>query len=241
MLIVDANSVASRAFHSRKDDRFNPFEFVNAVQSVGEKEVVFCFDSPSFRKGLYPEYKANRTPDPVRQEYINWLETALTGNATVIKQNGYEADDLVASVFDRFGGIPMSGDQDLFQLGKLFYNGKLLDEWGIKSKLGVESAQVVDFKALMGDPADNISGINGIGKTYAKGLLNTYGNLDGIYYAIEIDQFDFPRLTDKLLAGKQQAYFWRGLVTLRKDANVDIVPQKVNWGHVVKFLKDIYA
>lgn len=89
----------------------------------------------------------------------------------------------------------------------------------VKEKYGLSPAQMIDYKSIRGDTSDNIKGIQGIGEKGATTLLQKYQTLDGIYeHLSEIN----GALHDKLEKGKEEAYFSKGLVTLRLDAPVTL-------------------
>ena len=140
----------------------------------------------------------------------------------------------------------LSGDRDLFQLvddRKDIYvlymgggpyaksgNPTLMNENGVKEKLGVYPERVVDFKALTGDSSDNIPGIKGVGPKTAINLLKENDNLDGIYKALDIIQKDEDKkyqgfikgaVREKLKNDKFNAYLSRDLATI--DVEVPLV------------------
>ncbi len=180
-------------------------------KNISPEGVCITFDTekPTFRHELDPNYKANRdvAPDVFFQD-IEQLEIILEEslNLPIFKSPGYEADDLLGTIANDASSKGwcvniLSGDRDLFQLvddQKDIYvlymgggpyaksgNPTLMNENGVKEKLGVAPERVVDLKALTGDSSDNIPGIKGVGPKTAINLLKENDTLDGIYQALE--------------------------------------------------------
>ncbi|MCQ9203081.1 MAG: DNA polymerase I [Prochlorococcus marinus CUG1436] len=205
-------------------------------KNISPEGVCITFDTekPTFRHELDPNYKANRdvAPDVFFQD-IEQLEIILEEslNLPIFKSPGYEADDLLGTIANDASSKGwcvniLSGDRDLFQLvddQKDIYvlymgggpyaksgNPTLMNENGVKEKLGVEPERVVDLKALTGDSSDNIPGIKGVGPKTAINLLKENDTLDGIYQAL-----------DKILQNNDKKYkgFIKGSVIekLRND------------------------
>ena len=181
---------------------------------------------PTFRHEMYAEYKANRekAPEDLHAQ-IPLIEEALSVmNINVIQQDRYEADDIIAtlarkcSVEGRACYI-ISSDKDLLQLldehvimlrpdkGKYRRIGP--DE--VLEDLGISAEQIVDYLSLIGDSADNIPGVKGIGPKTAAKLLQKFGSLDRIYDHIgECSGGEQVKLTE----GRESAYMSRNLVVL---------------------------
>ena len=195
---------------------------------------VFCaFDlaGKGFRREIYPEYKMNRgkTPDDL-QVQIPFIEHVITAfGIPVMKCEGFEADDVIAAVAasaspDNIVTI-VSADKDCRQLlgdnvrifnlrKKEFYTHEsLMNDWGIRPE------QCIDFQALCGDTSDNIPGARGIGQKTATELLQRYGSIEGIYQNITKVA---GKRRDYLLESKENVDISKRLVTLRKDAPIEI-------------------
>ncbi|MDR1906927.1 MAG: 5'-3' exonuclease [Puniceicoccales bacterium] len=150
------------------------------------------------RQSLFPEYKANRVemPDPVKVQIPVIKEFAYALGCTVIERSGIEADDLIASFAYKYGPqfdeiLIFSTDKDFAQcVGDNVYQiipgndrdsiGNCLDREGIWEKFGVYPEQMVDYLALIGDQADNIPGIRGVGPKTASIWLGEFGNVEAI-------------------------------------------------------------
>jgi len=212
--------------------------FINFLDNLrrehGTDYILFALDnkSTSFRKELYPLYKANRgeVPEDLLKQIpvaIEWIEKM--GFATLTK-DGYEADDIIASVANiaESKGIKsrvVSFDKDLYQI--IDENTKLFDPIKKRDitrddcikKFGVAPADFVDFQALVGDSIDNIPGVKGIGKKSASSIINEFHTLENIYINIEKLK---PRFQKLLLEGKELAFISRELVRLKNDLYRDL-------------------
>ncbi len=180
-------------------------------KSIEPKGVTIAFDTaePTFRHKEDPNYKANRdvAPDIFFQD-LDQLEEILKEslNLEICKAPGYEADDVLGTLAndaaDKGWSVRiLSGDRDLFQLvdderdiAVLYMGGgpyaksgnpKLINEEGVREKLGVNPNKVIDLKALTGDSSDNIPGVKGVGPKTAINLLNENNDLDGIYKSLK--------------------------------------------------------
>ncbi len=225
-------------------------------KNINAEGVCITFDTekPTFRHELDPNYKANRdvAPDVFFQD-IEQLEIILKEslNLPIFKSPGFEADDLLGTIANDASlkgwcvNI-LSGDRDLFQLvddQKDIYvlymgggpyaksgNPTLMNENGVKEKLGVYPERVVDLKALTGDSSDNIPGIKGVGPKTAINLLKENDTLDGIYKTLDIIQKDKDKkyqgfikgaVREKLINDKFNAYLSRDLAKI--DVEVPLI------------------
>ncbi|WP_456400240.1 DNA polymerase I [Mesoaciditoga sp.] len=201
-------------------------EHVNKGDSV-----IFVLDSKekTFRHSLFDDYKANRKPTPdemVKQiPYVEKFIKAL--NIPLLKGTGYEADDVIATLvkrlsqkFDRI--YVVTGDKDLLQLVEektrvLRFTStgvtdlKEYDERAVVEKYGLTPSQIGDYLALVGDKADNIPGVRGIGDKGAVKLLKTYGSLSEIYSHLDEIQ---KRYSNLLKNGRENALLSKKLVEL---------------------------
>ncbi len=221
-------------------------------KNISPEGVCITFDTekPTFRHELDPNYKANRdvAPDVFFQD-IEQLEIILEEslNLPIFKSPGYEADDLLGTIANDASSKGwcvniLSGDRDLFQLvddQKDIYvlymgggpyaksgNPTLMNENGVKEKLGVAPERVVDLKALTGDNSDNIPGIKGVGPKTAINLLKENDTLDGIYKALDKIQqnndkkykgFIKGSVIEKLRNDKHNAYLSRDLAKINTE------------------------
>jgi DNA polymerase-1 len=212
--LIDSSIYIFRAWHiydeSITDSQGNPsnavFGFCDFLyQLIRQKkpEFIACaFDSSqkeSYRKELYPEYKANRDPAPeelkVQFRYCRDFCQAL-GIANFTSER-YEADDIIGSLAHRLREQGMaitivSADKDLAQLvlGEEdawwdFARGKVLNHKGIEQHFGVRPDQIADMLALTGDKIDNIPGIPGVGATTASRILKKYSTVEEVIENVE--------------------------------------------------------
>ncbi|HUH43289.1 MAG TPA: DNA polymerase I [Sulfurimonas sp.] len=203
--------------------------FISTLQKQHDSDyIVFAIDTKgdSFRKEIDPNYKANRQPPP--QELTMQLPIAIEwidkmGYKT-LGYDGYEADDVIATVVRfakemSYNVRVVSHDKDLFQLiddGSVVLvdaiKKQIMDEDGCLKKYGISPKQFIDYQSILGDSADNIPGVKGIGKVGAEKLLVEYGTLDNIYENIE--NIKPLGIQKKLLESKESAYMSKQLVTL---------------------------
>ncbi len=173
--------------------------------------VTIAFDTaePTFRHKVDSNYKANRDVAPeIFFQDLSQLQNILEENLnlSLCTAPGYEADDVLGTLAykaadEGWSVRILSGDRDLFQLvddkrdiAVMYMGGGpysrnsgpiLINETGVKEKLGVTPGKVVDLKALTGDSSDNIPGVKGVGPKTAINLLKENGDLDGVYLALD--------------------------------------------------------
>ncbi|MFM7051612.1 MAG: DNA polymerase I [Planctomycetota bacterium] len=198
-----------------------PTELVVVIDAAGDQE--------TFRSQIYPEYKAHRdpAPDDFHPQVERCLEALRLMGIPVLGIEGVEADDVIATLVERMHGgdraarIRMvSRDKDLGQLvdahTTLFDPHKNADiglEQLFDSK-GVRPDQVVDLLALMGDTADNVPGIPGVGPKTAAALLAEYGSIEGIYD--NLDKIKGKR-GQTIAESRELVALSRRLVELKRD------------------------
>ncbi|MEA1917914.1 MAG: DNA polymerase I [Campylobacterota bacterium] len=209
--------------------------FTNFISSLHKDHssdyIIFALDSKgdTFRNEIDPQYKANRQAPPpeLSQQLpiaIEWIEKM---GFKTLAMSGFEADDIIASVTKKakesnINVRVVSHDKDLYQLiddGRVVVvdaiKRKDMDEKECVDKYSIKPEQFTDYQALLGDSADNVKGVKGIGKVTAVKLLNSYQTLENIYS--NLDLLSPPR-TKKLLAeGRENAFISKELVTLRDD------------------------
>lgn len=197
--------------------------------------LVAAFDSriPTFRHEMYPEYKATRakTPEDLHSQ-IPIIEEILTSlGIKVIREDGFEADDIIATISAKCEKANrecriLSSDKDLMQLvtnKTLIMRPGKVNPWElvraaeVEAEWGVPPTKMLDILSLIGDSADNVPGVSGVGIKTALKLLTTYGSLDGIYqHANEIK----GAIGEKIRSGKESAYFSQKLIKLCYDVPI---------------------
>ena len=246
LFLVDGSSYIFRAYHAlppltRKSDGM-PVGAVSGFCNMlwklvredvaGEKPthlaVIFDHSSKTFRNDLYDKYKAHRpeAPEDLRPQFGLIREATRAFNIPSIEQEGFEADDLIATYarHAREAGatcLIFSSDKDLMQLvgnGVIMYDpmkDKRIGAPEVFEKFGVQPDRVIDVQALAGDSVDNVPGVPGIGIKTAALLIEEYGDLDTLLArAGEIKQ---PKRREALLDNADMARISRSLVTLKDD------------------------
>lgn len=209
--------------------------FINFIASLHKDHssdyLIFALDAkgPSFRAEIDPNYKANRSPAPEELTKqlpiaIEWIEKM---GYKSLSMSGYEADDMIASVVRaaREHGFlvrVVSHDKDLYQLiddDRVVLvdaiSKKVMNERHCEEKYGVHPRQFIDYQSLIGDTADNVPGVKGIGKVTAQKLLSQFGTLDALYE--RIDEVTPVRIKGLLETYRDDAFRSRELVRLKND------------------------
>ncbi len=196
------------------------------------KYVALCLDAkgPTFRHEVFKEYKANRPVMPedlaVQLPYIK--EIARAFGLTILEIQGFEADDLIATLATKLKHplVIVGGDKDLFPLVRetvIIWDpvkDTLITDRDIQERFGLPPQKLLDVRALCGDAIDNIPGVPGIGEKTALKLIKEFGSLDEVLArAQEIKQ---KRLREKLLEHADKARLSRELISLRTDAPIPL-------------------
>jgi DNA polymerase I len=203
LYIIDLSNIMHRSFHAVPPLNAPDGTPVNAVQGTANillgllkehrpRKIAVALDSSSsWRKKEYPYYKANRSSTdsdlkvqiPLVKELV-----ALLGMVSLEKE-GYEADDVIASITKAYTGnkVIVSGDKDFAQLvdGSTVLldpsKNSIMNEKGVVQKWGVKPEQMRDYLSLVGDSSDNVSGCPGIGPKGAVKLLKEWGDIESMY------------------------------------------------------------
>lgn len=193
--------------------------------------VLFDAKRHNFRNDIYADYKGTRkeTPPELIPQFPLIREAVDVLNISFLEQEGYEADDLIATFADKavsqgLDVVIVSGDKDLMQLIRPhveFYDpmkDKFFTPEDVKEKFGVYPDKVVEVQALSGDSIDNVPGIPGIGPKTAAQLINEYGTVEGLLaHAQEIKQ---EKRRQAVIDNAENARISLQLVTLKKDVPV---------------------
>jgi DNA polymerase-1 len=215
------------------------FGFTNIVlrafQDVEPDHVAVAFDlpAPTFRHEAYAEYKATRQrmPDDLRDQIPKVREVVKALHIPVYEQAGYEADDAIATLVGQAeaAGLDvtiLTGDLDMLQLvserTRLLVslrggvsNTVTYDLARIVERYGLRPDQMLDYKALKGDPTDNIPGVPGVGEKTASTLIRDWGDLENLY--AHLDDVKPERLRGPLAEAKDQVLESRELMRLVRD------------------------
>lgn len=252
VLIVDGTAVAYRAFYavrglSTRDGRPTNalFGFIRMLRQLEKQwrpdRVVVAFDggSPAHRLEKCPAYKAQRAPmpDDLRSQLGLINEYLTAAGVPLVLLKGQEADDVMATLAVRAAEAGATvrlatSDKDLMQLvdGRIRIvpptkTDEELGPDGVAAKTGVKPEQIVDWLALVGDTADNIPGINGVGPKTATKLMAQFGSLAACL--AQTDRIEPEGLRAKVQAGRATAELNVALMTLDKD-----VPGVPAWNEI---------
>lgn len=238
--------------------------FFKAIKEFQPDFVVATFDfpGPTFREKKYKLYKAQRekAPDELYEQIPKVKEILKNFNVQIFEKQGFEADDLIGTIaslapkkqiLPEIETIILTGDLDALQLvdknTKVYALRKgvkdtvLYDKEKVKEKYGsLAPQQLVDFKALRGDPSDNIPGVPGIGEKTAIKLIKEFKSLENLYS--HFNKVEQP-LRAKLEENKEQAFLSKILVEIKQNVPIDFNLKKCRWGDydknkVTQILKD---
>lgn len=238
---------------------------LKALKDLKPDYIVATFDlkGKTFRHEEFAEYKAGRVkqPDELYNQIPIVKEVLAVFNIPVFEKSGYEADDLIGTIahlktVDRpdIDTIIITGDQDTFQLidnnTKVFSPHKglgetiLYDEQLIKEKFeGLKPNQLIDYKALRGDPSDNIPGVRGIGQKGAINLLNEFKSLDNLYKNLDSNKIS-ERNKKLLMEYKNDAFMSQKLATIIVDVPIKFKLEDCKLGgfdksKIIKLFQDL--
>ncbi len=230
--------------------------FLRAIREFQPDFIAACFDfpAPTFRHKKYKEYKAKRPPAPEElcRQIPKVKEILESFNVQIFEKEGFEADDIIGTIvrlapkrqiLPEVETIILSGDLDTLQLvdshTKIYFLRKgvkdifLYDETEVEKKYGLLSHQLLDFKALRGDPSDNIPGVTGVGEKTAAGLLSKFRSLEILYKELEENSGGVkklkPKLRETLLKYKEQAFFSKDLAQIEKNVPIEFNFKKCSW------------
>jgi DNA polymerase-1 len=197
--------------------------------------VAFDLSRDTFRRELYPEYKAHReeTPPDLKAQIPATIELLREMGIPVLETPGFEADDIIGTLAEKlkkdYQVTVFSGDKDLLQLvggnvagirpGKGIGEAATMDREAVKALLGVWPEQIPDYLAITGDASDNIPGVRGIGDKGAGKLLSEYPTLEAVYE--NIDKIA-GAAQKKLLDSRDMAFLSKRLATIRLDMELDV-------------------
>ena len=248
LVLVDGSSYLFRAFHalppltSSKGQPTGAIKgVINMIKSLmnaypdSHVAVVFDAKGKTFRNDMYKEYKAHRPPmpDDLRSQIEPIHQIIRAMGLPLISVTGVEADDVIGTLAQQAWALEMptlisTGDKDLAQLVNEHVTllntmtNETLDIEGVKNKFGLPPERIIDYLALMGDKADNIPGVPGVGPKTAVKWLEEYGSLDAlIEHAGEIKGKIGEKLRDNLaLLGLS-----RELATIKLDVELEFGPR----------------
>lgn len=225
--------------------------------------VTFDLKAPTFRHKEYDDYKANRIkqPDELYDQLEPIKEVVKAFNIPIYEQEGFEADDLIGTVNKKLeknkeiDTYIITGDLDALQLvdnNTFVYTLKrtmadtiIYDDKQVQERYGgLKPNQLIDYKALRGDPSDNIPGVRGIGEKTAIELLNEFGTLKNLYQKYANSRKIKPRIKELLQEYKQDAFMSQKLATIVTNVPIDFDLKKneftgVNREKIVKLFQEL--
>lgn len=248
LVIIDGSSLLFRAFYALPPTMTAPdgtptnaiYGFLRMLLGLYRDldpeymAVTFDKDRHTFRTEMYDGYKATRkpAPDELVPQFDLIIDVLRTMGVAVYSIPGYEGDDVLGTLSARYEKeLPVdivTGDRDALQLSsdqttilltqKGITNMARMTPAAIMEKYHITPSQVIDIKALMGDTADNIPGVPGIGEKTALQLLTEYKDLDNLYAHVE--EIKGAR-KKKLLENKEMAYLSYKLATIKRDVPLE--------------------
>ncbi len=244
-VIIDGNNICFRSYYALPPlQNFEGvvsnavFGFANTlVKTIEEMKpdyIAVAFDKgkKTFRHQKYAEYKAQRKPTPKELlDQLPLLKQMLSiMGIRYLELDDIEADDIIGVLSRKFdtSNVIVSADKDVLQLindntvvcaPQRNADAIVYDKAKLQQLMGIEPSQIKDLKGLMGDTSDNIIGVPGVGEKTAFDLLAKYHDLDGVYQNIDDIK---GKLQEKLIAGKESAYFSKELATIVTDYNIDV-------------------
>ena len=255
LLLIDANSIVHRAYHALPNLMTSKGAhtgaiygfltiFLRIVAELSPTHVAAAFDlkAPTFRHRLYAPYKGTRKPmDAELAEQFEPLKELLAlMRVPVVSKEGYEADDILGTLSAHTDDdtVILTGDRDSFQLvsptTRIYWTKKGVSDVEVidLARLaadGFTPQSFIDYKALRGDPSDNIPGVPGVGEKTAKLLLEQYKTLDEVLdHASEVK----GKLGETLSASREIAELSRTLATIDKDVPLEIDEESLRFSGV---------
>jgi DNA polymerase I len=274
LAVFDGNSLVHRAYHAVQGLTTSRGELVNAVYGFAlmvtrvladlkptYAAVAFDLSAPTFRHAAYDQYKAQRLrmDDGLRPQFARVRQFVTVARMPIFEIEGFEADDVLGTLARQarelgIETIIVTGDNDALQLvdesirvltpRQGFNDAILYDIAAVHEKYGLSPRQVVDFKALKGDPSDNIKGVPGIGEKKAQELLREYGSLDRILEVTAEPDPKKAKLVKVVQENVDEALRSRSLAAIVTDVPVTLDLEASRVGQydrdeVVAFLRDL--
>lgn len=260
LVLVDGSSYLYRAFHafppltnSAGEPTGAMYGVLNMLKSLISQvqpshiAVVFDAKGKTFRDEMFEQYKSHRPPmpDDLRKQIQPLHDIIRALGIPLLVIEGVEADDVIGTLAVAASKanqkvLISTGDKDMAQLVDdnimliNTMNNTLLDRDAVIEKYGIPPELIIDYLALMGDSADNIPGVAGVGEKTALGLLQGIGSMAEIYANLdkvaELPIRGAKKLGNKLLAEKEMADLSYRLATIKTDVALDITPEQLTLG-----------
>lgn len=271
LVLFDGNALVHRAFHALPPLTTTRGELVNAVYGFAQMlfkavsdlkpqcwAIAFDKAAPTFRHVEFEAYKAQRAkpPEGLYEQFDRVRQLVEALNIPVYEIEGYEADDVLGTLARQaeekgLDVVIVSGDADTLQLvsphvrvltpGRVFTQTTVYDADAVHEKYGLSPQQLPDYKALCGDPSDNIPGVRGIGAKTASRLLAEFGTIEGLY--AHLDEVN-PKVREALEKHEADARLGKRLTTIVRDVPIELKLDHCQVGHydraaVVELLRDL--
>ncbi|MBP5298589.1 MAG: DNA polymerase I [Lachnospiraceae bacterium] len=252
IVLIDGHSILNRAFYGVPDlttaaglHTNAVYGFLNILFKLIDEEkpqyliVAFDTSAPTFRHGIFKEYKGTRKPMPeeLRMQVPVIKEVLEAMGIPIFSKEGLEADDILGTIAKRSEekGLEVSlvsGDRDLLQIASEHIKIRIPKTKGGKTEIedyyasdvletyGVTPEGFIELKALQGDTADNIPGVPKVGEKTARELMVTYKSLDGIYEHLE--EITKNAIRESLRENRNLADLSKVLATIKTDCEIDL-------------------
>jgi DNA polymerase-1 len=214
---------------------------LKAINDLKPTNYAVAFDrkAPTFRHLMYADYKATRpeTPAELAGQFGRVRELVRAFDIPIFEMDGFEADDILGTLSKQAAAqgidtVIVTGDADMMQLvtdkTKVLYpkprgsfgDADLYDATAVLAKYEIGPEHIADYKALKGDPSDNIPGVKGIGEKTAVKLIQQFGGIEQIY--AHLDEVTPPKLQALLRENTEVASQSKILTTIVTDAPVTL-------------------
>lgn len=230
---------------------------MNLLANINATHIAIVFDSgkKTFRHEIFPQYKANRPPVPedLIPQFTMIRDAANALNIKTLEKVGYEADDIIATLATKaekedFEVLIVSSDKDLMQLvddNIFMYDAmkeKKIHIEDVIEKWGVEPSKLLDVLSLIGDTADNVSGVQGIGPKTAVELINEYGSVENLIENVQ--NIKQEKRKNTIINHLDDLKLSKRLITLEKNVDLeekldDLKIQAIEPEKLIKFLNSM--
>jgi len=257
-LLIDGNNIVFRAYYAFQNQRLKTSDGVATgalygflrmlLKMLKDRQpdlIAVAFDTSrdTFRRRMYPEYKAKRKPTPPDLlEQLPLAHKAVAAlNIRILTRDDYEADDLIGSAAKSLAKshkvTVVTGDRDLLQLiddnvlvelcQKGVTDTREIDVAEFNKEYGFNPRGIIELKALMGDSSDNIPGVKGIGEKKGLALIQQFRTIENLYSSL--DEVDNDKMRQKLADDREMAFLSHDLATIRCDLKVFDSPDEFRW------------
>jgi DNA polymerase-1 len=248
LVLIDGNAILHRAYHAlpplttRKGEPINAVYglvsmLLRVISDLKPTHIIVAFDrkEPTFRHKEFENYQAQRPPmdKELSSQFEKAKDVLYAIGIPVYEKAGFEADDIIGTLAKEAEKkldetVIVTGDKDILQLvtekTKVYLpirglsDAQLMGEEEVVEKLKVTPKQIVDYKALVGDPSDNYPGVRGVGPKTAVNLLSKYKTKGEIYKKLKDIN---PNTREKLENGKKDADMSYKLAQIVKDVDFE--------------------